>query len=446
MKKILLVNPATKKDRVEIPGQYKGSDIFRYPKLGTLAIAGVTPAGYQIEITDETIDIINFDAGYEIVGVSAVTALANRAYEIAAEFKKRGAHTVIGGCHATFLPEEAKSHFDTVICGLGESLWNDFLSDYDKNPEISKKIYKYNKAGAPKELLHGAPFAARFAEGRPGYAAGHVFSIMRGCSKACDFCSINAFFNRRVYKRPIAEACSELKNLRHPIINLVDDNIYSDPGYAKSFFAAVKNYGKHWLFQASTDIVRDRRLMKLLAEAGAKGVFVGFESISSFNLASSNKNHNTVDKYKRVIDVFHEFGIVVEAGMMFGFDDDGPEVFKKTYDFFYKLNLDLMQIAAVTPMPGTALYDRMKSEGRIISDNWDDYDCKKVVFRPRKMSVEELVKGTEWLRNEFYSYKSILKRGIANFSSLGVIGTLGYYLRGNLGFKKNHSLGLDYPP
>lgn len=446
MKKILLVNPATKKDRVEIPGQYKGSDIFRYPKLGVLAIAGATPSGYHIEIADETVDIINFEARYDIVGVSAVTALANRAYHIAAEFKKRGAHTVIGGCHATFLPDEAKGHFDTVICGLAEALWNDFLNDYNVNPENSKKIYNYNRIGAPKDLLHGMPFAARFAEGRPGYAAGHVFSIMRGCSKACDFCSINAFFNRHVYKRPIEEACAELKNLRHPIINLVDDNIYSDPQYAREFFSAVKDFNKHWLFQASTDIIRDRRLMKLLEEAGAKGVFVGFESISSLNLASSNKKHNTVDKYKRVIDVFHEFGIVVEAGMMFGFDGDGPDVFEKTYDFFNKLNLDLMQIAAVTPMPGTPLYERMKSEGRIISSNWDDYDCKKVVFRPRKMSVEELIKGTDWLRAEFYSYKSILKRGIANFSSLGFIGTLGYFLRGNLGFKKNHSLGLDYPP
>jgi radical SAM superfamily enzyme YgiQ (UPF0313 family) len=443
-KKILLVNPATKKDRIEKPGQYKGSDIFRYPKLGALAIAGVTPPGYEVEIADETVDIIDFDAGYDIVGVSAVTALANRAYEIAAEFVRRGTHTVIGGCHATFLPDEAKRYFDAVICGLGEQLWLDFLNDFERGPANARKIY--SSGAAPADILHAIPFPARFNEGRPGYAGGHVFSIMRGCSKSCDFCSINAFFGRRVYKRPIGEACAELKSLKHPIINLVDDNIYSDPKYAREFFAAVKDAGKHWLFQASTDIVRDRRLMKLLAEAGAKGVFVGFESISSLNLTGANKGHNSVDKYKRVIDVFHEFGIVVEAGMMFGFDDDGPDIFKRSFDFFYDLNLDLMQIAVVTPMPGTALYDRMKAEGRIISVNWDDYDCKHVVFVPGKMSVEELKNGTEWLRGEFYSYASILKRGVSNFMSLGVIGTLGYYLRGNLGFKKNHALGLDYPP
>jgi len=443
-KKIILINPATKKDRVEVPGVYKGSDIFRYPKLGTLAIAGVTPEKYDVEIIDETIQIIDFDRPCDIVGVSAVTALANRAYEIACEFKKRGVYTVIGGCHATFLPAEASERFDTAVCGLGEQPWLDFLSDYERGRAYVKKIYSGGHASS--EILHGIPFPARFAEGRPGYAGGHVFSIMRGCSKACDFCSINAFFGRRVYKRPIAEACEELKRLKHPIINLVDDNIYSDPEYARDFFSAVKDFNKHWLFQASTDMTRDVRLLKLLEKAGARGVFVGFESISPRNLAGANKSHNIVDKYKRVIDRFHDHGIVVEAGMMFGFDEDRADIFEKTYNFFYELNLDLMQIAAVTPMPGTSFYERVKAEGRIISTNWDDYDCKKVVFRPKNMTPEELRDGTDWLRKEFYSYKSILKRGFSNFASLGFIGTLGYFLRGNLGFKKNHSLGLDYPP
>jgi len=442
--KILLINPATAKDRLEIPGKYKGSSAFRYPKLGTLAIAGVTPSRHELQITDETVEIIDFDQKYDIVGISAVTALACRAYELAREFKRRGAHTVIGGCHATFMPEEAIERFDTVICGPGEKLWLEFLNDFERDPASSKKIYRSEKYDSG--LLNAVSFPSRSVEGHKGYAAGHVFSVMRGCSKSCDFCSINAFFQKRLYKRPIPEACGELKNLKNKIINLVDDNIYSDPGYAAEFFSAVKSHKKHWLFQASTDIVHDRRLLKLIADAGGKGVFVGFESISSENLVNVNKSHNSVNKFKKVIEAFHDFGIVVEAGMMFGFDGDDASIFERSYHFFNKINLDLMQIATLTPMPGTAYYNKMKAAGRITSDNWDDFDCKKVVFKPLKMTADELRQGTGWLRKEFYSYKSILKRGLCNFSSLGPIGTLGYFLRGNLGFRKNHSLGLDYPP
>jgi len=443
--KILLVNPATKKDRLEKPGEYKGSSMFRYPKLGTLAVAGVTPARHEIEILDETVDILDFTKRYDVVGISAVTALAKRAYEIAAEFKKTGALTVIGGCHATLMPGEASGYVDSVVVGQAESLWPKLLSDLEAGRERVLKIYSDNGAGDPA-MLAGKPFPARFKEGHPGYAAGHVLSAIRGCSKKCDFCSIHSFFGGRVYKRPVDEVCGELSGLGSFIINLVDDNIFSDPAYAKELFRAVKKFNKHWLFQASVDAVRDRRLMRILAEAGAKGVFVGFETVSAKNLLDVNKKHNRVDEFRRVIDVFHDFGIVVEAGMMFGFDDDDPSVFEATYDFFYRANLDLMQIATVTPMPGTAFYERMHKQGRIISSDWDDFDCKKVVIEPLKMTSGQLRDGTDWLRKNFYSLSSILKRGACNFFKLGVVGTLGYFLRGNLGFRKNHSLGLDYPP
>lgn len=443
--KILLVNPATKKDRLEEPGKYKGSSIFRYPKLGTLAVAGATPPGHEVEILDETVDIIDFGRRYDVVGISAVTALAKRAYEIAEGFRGTGALTVIGGCHATLMTDEAARHADAVVAGQGELLWPALLADLAAGRGKVRKIYSDDGIYCPG-LLAGAPFPARFKEGHPGYAAGHVFSTIRGCSKRCDFCSIHSFFRGGIYKRPIDEACRELSGLGSMIVNLVDDNIYSDPGYAREFFRAVKKFRKHWLFQASVDAVRDRRLMRLLSEAGAKGVFVGFETVSAKNLAAVNKKHNRVDDFRRVIDVFHDFGIVVEAGMMFGFDEDDPSVFESTYDFFADANLDLMQIATVTPMPGTAFYRKMLAEGRITSDDWDDYDCKKVVFRPLSMTADELREGTEWLRRKFYSYPSIVKRAACNFFKLGPVGTLGYFLRGNLGFRKNHILGLDYPP
>jgi radical SAM superfamily enzyme YgiQ (UPF0313 family) len=437
--KILFINPATKKDRKEKNSKPKGSDIFRYPKLGILILAALTPKDIKKEFCDEIIENINFDSDADLIAISAVTALANRAYEIAKEFKKRGKTIVMGGMHATFLPDECLKHVDSVVIGQAEGSWERMIEDYKKG-KLKKKYYTKQKN------IIRIPNAYRIPEGKKGYAKGHVFGITRGCVNRCEFCSVRSFFKGEFYKRPIEDAVNELKSLPNRIINITDDNIFGDPDYAKKLFKALIPLKKHILFQSSVDIVNDKELMRLINLAGGKGVFIGIETLNNENLRDIKKYQNIVREYKRVIKIFHHYGIVVEAGMMFGFDNDDKKIFKQVLDFANKTNLDLMQIGIVTPMPGTPLYERLKKENRIIDNDWSNYDCKHLVFIPGKISKEDLLRGADWIRKKFYSYPSIIKRGLSNFTSLGFIGTFGYYLRGNLGFRKNYKIGLDYPP
>lgn len=437
--KILFINPATKNDKKEPNGKPKGSDIFRYPKLGVLSVAALTPNGIKIEFIDEIIETVDYESDADLIAISSVTALAPRSYEIAREFKNKGKTVVMGGMHATFLPDECLKHVDVVVIGQAEGSWNKLIADFQKG-NLKKKYHSI----VPKMLK--LPEANRIPEGRAGYAKGHVFGITRGCIHKCDFCSVRCFYKGKYYKRPIEEVISELEKLPWKIINIVDDNIFGDPDYAKKLFKALAPLKRHLLFQASVDIVEDLELMKLIQKAGGKGVFIGIESLNHETLKDVKKFQNTVHKYKQTIQSFHKHGIVVEAGLMFGFDEDTKEVFNQAYKFAHKTNLDLIQVGIVTPMPGTSLYDRLDKDKRIIDTDWEHYDCKHVVFHTKNISKEELLSGTDWLRSKFYSYPSILKRGLSNFYDLGVIGTLGYFLRGNLGFRKNYKAGLDYPP
>tara|TARA_Y100000034_G_scaffold136768_1_gene215588 strand:- start:21634 stop:22950 length:1317 start_codon:yes stop_codon:yes gene_type:complete len=437
--KILFINPATKRDRKSMQGKAKGSNIFRYSKLGILSVAALTPKDIEIEFTDEIIENINFNTDADLIAISAVTALAPRSYEIATEFKKRGKTIVMGGMHATFLSDECLNYVDSVVIGQAEGSWQRLIQDF-KDGKIQKKyISKQN-------IILKLPKACRIPEGRKGYAKGHVFGITRGCIHKCDFCSVRCFFDSKYYKRPIEEVITELKELPWKIINIVDDNIFCDPKYAKRLFKALIPLKKHILFQASIEITHDLELMSLIKKAGGKGVFIGIESLNKKNMKDIKKFQNITNEYKKVIKIFHQYGIVVEAGLMFGFDYDNQFVFKEMYDFVNKTNVDLIQVGIVTPMPGTPLFDKLKKEKRINDYNWEHYDCRHMVFKLKLMNKKDLEDGANWLRKKFYSYPSIIKRGICNFSYLGVIGTFAYFLRGNLGFRKNYKLGLDYPP
>ncbi|MFH2019992.1 MAG: radical SAM protein [archaeon] len=437
--KILFINPATKKDRVARDGKIKGSDIFRYPKLGLLSVAALTDKSIDIEFCDETIEKINYNTDADLIAISSVTALAPRSYKLAKKFRDLGKTIVMGGMHATFLPDECLKHVDSVVIGQAEGSWERLLKDYQKGN--LKKNYSSNISTELK-----IPFARRDPEQKKGYAKGHVFGISRGCSYRCEFCSVTHFFKGKYYKRPIEDVVQELKTLPHKIINITDDNLFCDPSYSKELFKALIPLKKHLLFQASVNITNDIELMQLIKRAGGKGVFIGIESLDSSNIRDVSKFQNNVKKYHEVIKTFHDHGMVVEAGMMFGFDNDTNRVFKNVYDFAMDSKLDLMQVGIVTPMPGTKLHDRMIKEGRIIDGNWANYDCKHVVFKTKNITKKQLEDGTNWLRSKFYSYPSIITRGVANFSSLGIIGILGYFLRGNLGFRKNYKSGLDYPP
>jgi len=219
-----------------------------------------------------------------------------------------------------------------------------------------------------------------------------------------------ASFNRYKFRtRPVAEVVEELEPLG-PDVLFMDDNITANREYARELFTAMIPLGKRWFSQSSATVARDPELLDLARRSGCRGLFVGFESLSSDNLRSWKKHKNLGQDYLEIINNFHAAGIAIFAGFVFGSDDDTPEVFQTTLDFLLKANVEILQATRMTPFPGTPLYTEMENDGRILDKDWSLYDFGHVVYEPRHMSRQTLANGVNWLQSRFYSRQAITRR------------------------------------
>ncbi|MDP8222470.1 MAG: cobalamin-dependent protein [Candidatus Lernaella stagnicola] len=437
--KITLVAPASEVSR-RVGRKPKGTSYFHYYKLGIATIAGATPPDIEVEAIDEIVDLWDPRTHEtDAVGISVLTALAPRAYSIAAQFRERGIPVVLGGMHPTFLPAEAATHADAIVMGQGEFVWEQVCRDLQNN--TLQPVY--DSCTNPNEI--SVPRARREIFTNPKYPPLDIVQFSRGCIHKCRFCSVNAFFDGKYHWRPIDEVKAELATCTRKHLMVADDNLYGYREYCLEALAALAPLGKYLGIQATVDMAFDQEVMDAAAAAKVGAIFVGIESVVSESLAESAKWHNEVDKYADAMAEFHRRGIFVEGGLMFGFDHDEPDVFERTMKFVDNIRLDVAQVAFVTPMPGTVLFDRMQEEGRITDTNWAHYDCNHVVFRPTRMSALELMNGVEWFREKYYSLTEIARRARRGMRWFDPI-TLGTQIALNWGFRRNHELGLDYPP
>lgn len=403
-------------------------------------MAGTTPPDFEVEAIDEFVDL--WDPAThktDAVAISTLTALAPRAYQISEAFRRRKIPVILGGMHPTFLPDEAINHADAIVTGHGEFAWKQVCEDL-KNGRL-KQVYD----GCPESFEIHIPPARRDIFTNKRYPPLDMIQFSRGCVNRCRFCSVNSFFKGRYYYRPIEEVQEELALLKRKHLMVADDNLYADRKYCLKALSALAPLKKYLGIQATVDMAFDDEVMDMAKEAKVGAVFIGLESVVQDSLDEANKRHNPIERYAEVVQSFHKRGIFVEGGLMFGFDQDGPDVFEKTLAAVEKIRLDVAQIAVVTPMPGTELYDRLDAEGRIFDRNWEHYDCNHVVFSPKGMTVEQLNNGLKWMRKEFYRRRAIARRSYRGFRRFDTI-TWATQTALNLGFRKNHRLGLDYPP
>ncbi len=437
--KITLVAPASEasRRRGDIP---LGTSYFHYYKLGVATIAGATPEGFDVEAIDEFVDSWNPETHEtDAVAISVMTALAPRAYAVAEVFRKRNIPVILGGMHVTFLPEEALEHADAVVTGPGELAWAEVCGDL-RDGRL-KKRYDAPKGGS----WISVPPARRDIFTNPFYPQLDMVQFTRGCVHRCRFCSINVFSGGQYQKRKIEEVESEYPDLTRRHLMVADDNLYGDREYCLKALKSLAPLKRYLGVQATVDMAFDEEVMDAAQEAKTGAVFVGLESVIGDSLSETGKTHNPIDRYAEAVASFHRHGIFVEGGLMFGFDHDDPGVFERTLKFIEDIDLDVAQIAVVTPMPGTALHKRMETEGRIFDADWSHYDCNNVVFTPKLMSVEELEQGLAWFRQKYYSRRAIAKRSLSAFKNFDLV-TWATQTALNLGFRKNHLLGLDYPP
>jgi radical SAM superfamily enzyme YgiQ (UPF0313 family) len=367
-------------------------------------LAALVPPGWEVVHTDEEAEPVDFGMQADLVGITFHTPSASHAYRIAGRFRSRGIPVVLGGPHVTLAPEEAAGHADVIFVGEAEGIWPQFLQEFKRGQH--QKMYRVD--GIPS--LEHLPQARKDLYHRKDHTSGVLFAS-RGCPNACDFCTLTVMYKNRLRKRPVAEVAAEYASFRGKVIIFWDDNIAGDLEYARQLFRAITPYKKWWSSQASVHAGQDDEFLELAARSGCKQLFLGLESISQASLDATHKRFNRVDEYARIIQRIHSHGIAVQAGIVFGFDCDTPGIFAETVDFLESAGVQNATFNILTPFPGTRLYQRLDSEGRILTRDWSRYNSRAdVVFRPKHMSCQELLEGFRQVNRRFYSLSSIARR------------------------------------
>ena len=419
--KILLVFPridhgaTTYKDK----GSW-ASILFGYPIITLPYLGAITPKEHTVKIINENYETIDFNEDVDLVGITTYTMTAPRVYAIADKFRKQGVKVVLGGYHPTALPNEAKQHADSVVLSEAELTWPNVLKDaengklkpfYGPNPD-------FDMAKIPairRDLIRHNPIL------------GAVQST-RGCANRCEFCAIGSFCKHGVKQRPVKNVVNEIKQMPNKIFIIHDPHLTVNRKYALELFKELirNKVRKNWVANGTTNVLNkvDDEFLNLARKSGCVEWFVGFESISQKALNGIKKTHNKVEDFKRMINRIHSHGMSVQGGIIFGFDEDTPDIFDTTLEKMNEFDMDVVEINILTPYPGTPLFDRLERQKRILTKDWSRYNQVDVVFQPKNMSVKELYEGARKVSKEFYSIPNIIKRNIKIFSNIKQIGAI----------------------
>ncbi|MBI5017960.1 MAG: B12-binding domain-containing radical SAM protein [Deltaproteobacteria bacterium] len=378
---------------------------LRYMPLTLTTLAALVPEelGAELRLFEEGIDDIPLDLEADLVGLSVITGSATRSYELADHFRSRGLPVVLGGVHPTLLPDEAAAHADAVVVGYAEETWPELLRDF------AAGCLKPRYDMAPDFRLENVPIPRRDLLPADHYFTRHTIEATRGCNHNCEFCVVpTAWGGPR--QRPVAEVLAEVRAMNPKKLLFLDLNLVANPDYARELFRALAPLGIRWGGLSTIDIAFDDELLDLAAAGGCRGLLIGFESLSQASLAETRKLFNTTRDYGDAMRRFHDRKIAIMACFVFGFDHDTRDSFAETAELAIEARIDLPRFAIVTPFPGTPLFRRLKADGRILTEDWDLYDAQHVVFRPARMTPEELLRGTEWAWKKVYGLSSIAKR------------------------------------
>jgi radical SAM superfamily enzyme YgiQ (UPF0313 family) len=420
--KIALISPRTGMYRY---GTGAFSFFLRYAPLNMATLAALVPEKFNARITiyDESVEKIHIEkVEADLVGLTGITGVVMRSYDYAKYFRARGIPVVIGGPHATLMPEEAKQHADAVVVGHGYETWPQLLEDFSRGQ--MREIYY------PPERIdfRTIPFPDKSYFAHKPFITLNSAQAVFGCPHQCEFCVTPVICRGRYEHRPISDVVAEVKRLSGRYLAFLDPSPVENIAYSLDLYKALKPLKKRWGGLATTRIVDEPKLMDAMAESGCYGLLIGFESVSQETNRAMSKGFNQVDKYFKLVRELHARGIAIMGCFVHGLDTDGAECFQETLDFVREAAIDLPRFTICTPFPGTPLFKRLKQEKRILTENWTLYDAQHVVFQPKRMSVEQLTSGHQWLWNKAYTWGGMFGRIMAsrNFLEYILLANLGY--------------------
>ena len=399
---IHLINPKT--DSLTTRPIYLNRALYS-PLAGLLAVAASIPNDqYEVVLTDENIEPIDFDLKADLVGISAMTSYVNRGYQIADQFRAKGMPVVMGGVHPSFMPQEALKHCDAVVVGEVELVIDKLLDDLKHG--AMRGTYK-------SDTLHpmaGMPMPRYDLLKKNRYVNCTFVQTSRGCHQGCTFCAEPLMNGLKFRYRPVDEVIHEMENCGSRVVSINDADFFGTPDRPKEVMRALKGRGIQWQAGVTSKLAQDDRMLELAAVSGCTMLSIGFESISRETLKSVHKHVNRPENFAALVDKLHSYGIMVFGLFMYGFDGDDISVFDETVNFNINTKYDARAYSVQTPYPGTLTWYEMKKANRIVSFDWEKYDQGHVVFRPAQMSGDELRLGQSRTYETFYSLASIASR------------------------------------
>jgi len=399
MKKALLITVSS--DEIK---KIRRARYIKFQQCTMPYLAAFFPSDWQVMHIDEETQPIGYSGQYDLVGLTFHTPCCYHAYDIAEKFRSNGVTVIMGGPHVTLVPDEAEQYADSIFVGEAENTLPQFFIDFAQG-NIKRRYTDKDTVN-----LENVPLLQTQHFHRADHTAGTMFAT-RGCPNSCEFCTIACIYKNKFRKRPVTEVVKDFSTFRGKVVVFWDDNISADMEYAKEMFRAITPYKKWWTSQASIKAGEEDEFLDLAYKSGCRHLFIGFESVSQMSLDGANKSFNKVERYKEIIRRIHSHGISIQAGIVFGFDCDTPNVFDKTLAFLRDNGIAQATFNMLTPYPGTPLFDRLKAEGRILTEDWSKYNSRTdVVFQPKNMSSKELLDGFNYVNHEFYRLGNIFSR------------------------------------
>jgi len=413
-RKLRLINPRSPLSTITMPEIIQKMTFSRralFMPLNLAICAAVVPDGWDVEIVDENLggdgEHRASAEGIDAVGIGAMTTQARRAYELADAYRAIGVDVILGGIHPSALPDEALQHATIVCRGDAEGTLPFALRDlaagrpqrlYDWRDHPDEPI-----ATPRKDLLDPKE-----------YLVFNPIQTTRGCPHGCEFCTTPAIFGRRFRQRAIADIIEEIRAAKERFQSRVfifsDDDVAGNHRWAMELFAAMKPLGVRWASQCDILISGNDKLLAAMRDSGCIGLILGLESPNSETLRLAGKRYARPEEYLGRIAKIQSYGISIWGSFIFGFDTDGWRDCMEAVRFAQRAKLCMSCYPILTPYPGTALYERYRREGRLLSARWEDYNGATVVFQPERMTIDELRHAQMAAFHEFYTPASALRR------------------------------------
>ena len=396
------------------PSRYRGGRLDKRRRRWLLGmtlpyLAALVPPDIDVQIKDDLLEDITFGEKVDLVALTCMSHQANRAYEIAAGFRRQGIPVVMGGFHATLAPDECQKHVDAVVFGEAETSWPQLLRDFQAGsmqdryqaPELSNlqglPVPRYELLDLKKYKLNNIPS-----------------QTTRGCPYNCSFCEVTQVYGGKFRHRPVDEVIHEIQEIRRltksDFIYFVDDNLVANRRHAMAIMEKLIPLKVFYGCLATANIGDDLELLDLMKRSGCLHVNIGMETISPDSLKAINKKQNKIKEYERQFKALRNRGIGFSVNVMFGLDGDHTDIFQTTVDFLIRVKAPVSYMFILAPRPGTRVREQLLQEGRIFDHDWNNYCGFKVVYQPKHLTPRQLEEGYWRANRQFYSLLSILQR------------------------------------